>query len=126
MPTVRRRQLAAQRGVVVSGHRASLKHTSCRSPEEQESSALRYTECSPLGVVTGAVGKTEGVYMLNGRDERDTNGQVAGAEPSAELVVDLEWCQEAGFTRMEAQRLIFVRWLYREGQLTEYPDGKPT
>lgn len=63
---------------------------------------------------------------MNERNERESGGQVVGAEPSAELVVALGWCQEAGFTQMETQRLIFARWLYREGQLTEYPDGKPS
>lgn len=87
---------------------------------------MRYTDCRPLDAVAGAESTSEGVYKLNERNERDSSGQVAGAEPSAELAVALEWCQEAGFTQMETQRLIFARWLYREGQLTEYPDGKST
>lgn len=86
---------------------------------------MRYTRRSAVGVITDAEGMSEGVYILNERNERESGGQVVGAEPSAELVVALEWCQEAGFTQMETQRLIFARWLYREGQLTEYPDGKP-
>lgn len=59
-------------------------------------------------------------------ERQDTAGRVAGAELPEELAADLAWCQEAGFTRFEAQRLIFARWLYREGMLTEYPrSGRP-
>ena len=35
-----------------------------------------------------------------------------------------EWCRLAGFTRLEWQRLVFTRWLYREGHLTEHPEGR--
>jgi hypothetical protein len=37
---------------------------------------------------------------------------------------ELEWCRLAGFTRREWQRLLFARWLYRTGELTEYPEGR--
>lgn len=32
-----------------------------------------------------------------------------------------EWFRLAGFTRTEWQRLVYMRWLYRQGELTEYP-----
>ena len=36
---------------------------------------------------------------------------------------EVEWCRLAGFSRREWQRLLFARWLYRSGQLTEFPEG---
>ena len=35
-----------------------------------------------------------------------------------------EWFRLAGFSRIEWQRLIYARWRYRQGQLTEYPQGR--
>ncbi|MDP9372664.1 MAG: hypothetical protein M3Q65_09475 [Chloroflexota bacterium] len=35
-----------------------------------------------------------------------------------------EWCRLAGFNRAEWQRLVFTRWRYRQGELTEYPEGR--
>lgn len=35
-----------------------------------------------------------------------------------------EWFRLAGFTRTEWQRLVYLRWLYRRGELTEYPQGR--
>ena len=37
---------------------------------------------------------------------------------------EIEWCRLAGFNRREWQRLLFTRWLYRSGQLTEYPEER--
>lgn len=54
-------------------------------------------------------------------ERQDTAARIAGAELPEELAADLDWCQEAGFTPLEARRLIFARWLYHEGVLTEYP-----
>lgn len=34
-----------------------------------------------------------------------------------------EWFRLAGFSRMEWQRLIYARWRYQQGDLTEYPQG---
>ena len=31
------------------------------------------------------------------------------------------WCERAGFTRAEWSRLVFLRWLYQRGRLTEWP-----
>jgi hypothetical protein len=31
------------------------------------------------------------------------------------------WLRLAGFTPQESRRLLFLRWLYRRGQLTEFP-----
>lgn len=33
-----------------------------------------------------------------------------------------EWFRLAGFSRMEWQRLIYTRWRYQTGDLTEYPE----
>ena len=37
---------------------------------------------------------------------------------------EVEWFRLAGFSRREWQRLLFARWLYRTGELTEYPEGR--
>jgi hypothetical protein len=37
---------------------------------------------------------------------------------------EVEWFRLAGFSRREWQRLLFARWLYRSGELTEYPEGR--
>ena len=35
-----------------------------------------------------------------------------------------EWFRMAGFSRIEWQRLVYARWRYRQGLLTEYPQGR--
>lgn len=37
-----------------------------------------------------------------------------------------EWFRLAGFDRMQWQRLIFTRWRYQTGDLTEDPEGLVT
>lgn len=34
-----------------------------------------------------------------------------------------EWLRLAGFSRKEWQRLVYARWRYRQGLLTDYPQG---
>lgn len=34
-----------------------------------------------------------------------------------------EWFRLAGFSRIEWQRLVYARWRYRQGLLTDYPQG---
>ena len=34
--------------------------------------------------------------------------------------VEPAWVQQGGFSRLEWQRLVFLRWLYRTGRLTEW------
>ena len=43
------------------------------------------------------------------------------ARATGELTAEQEWCRVRGFTRREWQRLVFARWLYRQGRLTEHP-----
>ncbi len=38
----------------------------------------------------------------------------------APIVEDELWRQRAGFTTEEYRRLVFLRWLYRTGRLTEW------
>ncbi len=49
-------------------------------------------------------------------------GVVDGPAPEQE-----QWLQLIGFTQRERQRLLFLRWLYRQGRLTDFPpsDGAP-
>ena len=35
-----------------------------------------------------------------------------------------EWFRLAGFSRIEWQRLVYARWRYRQGLLSEYPQGR--
>lgn len=35
-----------------------------------------------------------------------------------------EWFRMAGFSRIEWQRLVYARWRFRQGLLTEYPQGR--
>ena len=57
-------------------------------------------------------------------DQRETLAQIASRQQQAMMVAaELEWCWRAGFTRAEWQRLRFMRWLHRQGQLTEFPQG---
>jgi hypothetical protein len=42
------------------------------------------------------------------------------AVTTALYVVEHEFCRGAGFTEAEWRRLVFLRWLYRTGRLTEW------
>lgn len=53
--------------------------------------------------------------------ERERPAADAALEVSAE---QQEWFRLAGFTRREWQRLVYMRWLYHQGELTEYPESR--
>jgi len=55
------------------------------------------------------------VTRLAGRQARETLFEVTPEQQ--------EWFRLAGFSRMEWQRLIYARWRYQQGDLTEYPQG---
>jgi len=58
-------------------------------------------------------------------EEQNAGTRVAEDQDAAErLTEEQEWCRQAGFSRLEWQRLSFTRWLYREGHLTESPEGR--
>ena len=57
-------------------------------------------------------------------DQREVLAQATSRQQQAMiLATELAWCRMAGFTRAEWQRLRFMRWLHRQGQLTEFPQG---
>ena len=49
-------------------------------------------------------------------NQHDAQSAVA----TASYVVEQEFCRGAGFTEAEWRRLVFLRWLYRTGRLTEW------
>jgi hypothetical protein len=61
---------------------------------------------------------------MNGHDRDGTALDVAhagtaqGSVANVAIGDDEEWCRRAGFTEREWRRLAFLRWLYRQGQLT--------
>jgi hypothetical protein len=61
---------------------------------------------------------------MNGHDRDGTAMEAARAGTSQSRVADValsddeEWCRGAGFTEREWRRLVFLRWLYRQGRLT--------
>ncbi|HEX5502851.1 MAG TPA: hypothetical protein VFW96_09520 [Thermomicrobiales bacterium] len=60
-------------------------------------------------------------------EQQDAATRTAGSEDRdtvREWTEDLEWCRRAGLTNADLRRLLFVRWLYREGQITDYPEGR--
>ena len=70
-----------------------------------------------------AEGTTRSAEMAE-HDRREALAQVANRQQQAMmLAAELAWCQMAGFTPAEWQRLRFMRWLHRQGQLTEFPQG---
>ncbi len=57
-------------------------------------------------------------------DQPEALAQIASRQQQAMiLAAELAWCRMAGFTLAEWQRLRFMRWLHRQGQLTEFPQG---
>lgn len=57
--------------------------------------------------------------------EQQRGNEIASIAEVREVAEELtaeqqEWFRLAGFTRTEWQRLLFARWLYRQGQLTDY------
>ncbi len=61
------------------------------------------------------------ILMPAGRDGEHRQ-PAAPHEPPPER----EWPRRPGFTETEWRRLVFMRWLYRQGRLTEYPHGRYT
>ena len=61
-------------------------------------------------------------------EQRDvvTKAADASARKAIEEVTpeQQEWFRMAGFSRIEWQRLVYARWRYRQGLLTEYPQGR--
>ncbi len=59
--------------------------------------------------------------MFDG-DAREVVTQSASQRDQAmPLAAELAWCRLVGFSEREWQRLCFMRWLYRQGRLTEFP-----
>lgn len=57
--------------------------------------------------------------------EQQRGNEIASIAEVREVAEELtaeqqEWFRLAGFTRTEWRRLLFARWLYRQGQLTDY------
>lgn len=60
-------------------------------------------------------------------EQHDAATRTAGNDDRRTLpewTEELEWCHRAGLTSADFRRLLFARWLYREGQLTDYPEGR--
>ena len=64
--------------------------------------------------------------MPQEQEQRDRATQVADDRKVTDEVSEeqQEWFRLAGLTRTEWQRLVFMRWLYRQGQVTDYPEGR--
>ncbi len=54
-------------------------------------------------------------------NERADAERLGRATPSTPTVEDERRFEEAQFTQREWQRLVFLRWLYAQGLLTEWP-----
>ena len=54
-----------------------------------------------------------------------TSAESAAREAIDEVTPEQqEWFRMAGFSRIEWQRLVYARWRFRQGLLTEYPQGR--
>ena len=53
--------------------------------------------------------------------------QVAEERQAYATAAEQDWARLVGFTPAEWRRLVFLRWLYRQGRLTDFPpsDGAP-
>ena len=59
---------------------------------------------------------------MNRQERGDLRARIAGeGGATGELTAEQEWCRVRGFARRDWQRLVFARWLYRQGRLTEHP-----
>lgn len=63
------------------------------------------------------------------REQRDIVTRRADAEATRKAIEEVtpeqqEWFRLAGFSRIEWQRLVYARWRYRAGLLSEYPQGQ--
>ncbi len=63
---------------------------------------------------------------MSEQQQRDAVTRVTDEPTAVEQLTEaeVEWFRLAGFSRREWQRLLFARWLYRSGELTEYPEGR--
>ena len=62
--------------------------------------------------------------MFDG-DAREVVTQSANQQEQAmPLAAELAWCRLVGFSEREWQRLRFMRWLYCQGRLTEFPQQR--
>lgn len=62
---------------------------------------------------------------MDDHEQQDGTTRLSDDPETAEQVrAEQEWCAEAGLSRVDWQRLVFARWRYREGHLTEYPDAR--
>ena len=60
---------------------------------------------------------------MSEHEGRDAARPVADdTTPAAAVLADEApaWAEQGGFSRREWQRLVFLRWLYRTGRLTEW------
>ena len=68
-------------------------------------------------------GRDERGAAMVGHDGHQATTSLDGQRRTASAPVpDLCHRRLDGFTGTEQQRLIFLRWLYRRGRLTEFPD----
>lgn len=53
-----------------------------------------------------------------------TTLQIAEERQAYATAAEQEWAQLVGFTQAEWQRLVFLRWLYRQGRLADVPQDR--
>ena len=71
-----------------------------------------------------AEGTTTRSVEMPEHDQGEALVEIASRQQQAMMqAAELEWCRRAGLTRAEWQRLRFMRWLHRQDQLTEFPQG---
>ena len=61
--------------------------------------------------------------MKQPEDRTTTLPNATEQQPVGGSTAEQRWCQLRGFSQREWRRLVFMRWLYRHGRLTEYPTG---
>ena len=69
----------------------------------------------PLPEWTNKSAPVPQVHAANSPAHQQTVGEVTPDQQ--------EWLRLAGFSRMEWQRLVYSRWRYRTGRLSEYPQA---
>lgn len=58
---------------------------------------------------------------MSTHDQRETAMQITEERPVYATDAEWDWARLTGFTQAEWRRLVFLRWLYRQGRLTEFP-----
>ena len=61
--------------------------------------------------------------MFDGDASEVVTQSASQQEQGMHLTAELAWCRIVGFSECEWRRLRFMRWLYRQGRLTEFPHG---